>query len=346
MARGEVEAGLRAYAAKGCVELVSGPEAAQARVIALWSELRARHGEDVLIVTRRNRDAAALNRLAREVLRAEKRLGPDLVEVSALDREERRVALALAVGDRLRFGETLPELGLRNGNRAEVRGVTVAADGQVLLRLELEDGRVLEEAWERLARTPRFGPRRLPRITPALAGTAHAAQGRTSAAAVLYVGSSAEARETYVGLTRHRHEARVVVERDRLDALCRQRQADARLAPTEPMLLERLFVEAGRYREKANVSDYVADRPAFVRTGVVDLREPEIGLRIGRAIAAARSLAQALRQVDLVPRRGELFSRLLAWRHDAERAWLRSERISPNRTRDSESQTRDVSPDR
>ncbi len=316
MARGETEAGLRAYAAKGCVELVSGLEAAQARVIALWSELRARHGEDVPIVTRRNRDAAALNRLAREVLRAEGRLGPDLVEVSALDREERQVALALAVGDRLRFGETLPELGVRNGNRAEVQGVIIAADGQVRLRLELEDGRVLEEAWERLARAPRFGPRRLPQITPALAGTAHSAQGRTSAAAVMYLGSSADARETYVGLTRHRHEARVVVERDRLDALCRQRQADARLAPTEPVLLERLFSEAGRYREKTNVVEFVTDRPAFVRSGVVDLREPEIGLGIGRAIAAAKALVRALRWVEAAPPRWPLLPLLLSWQRE------------------------------
>jgi hypothetical protein len=346
MARGEVEVGLRAYAARDCVELVSGPESAQARVIALWRELRARHGEDVLIVTRRNRDAAALNRLAREVLRAEGRLGPDLVQVSALDREERRVVLALAVGDRLRFGETLPELGVRNGNRAQVRGVTVAADGQVRVSLELEDGRVLDEVWERLARAPRFGPRRPPRITPALAGTAHSAQGRTSTAAVLYVGSAADARETYVGLTRHQQEARVVVERDRLDALCRQRQADARLAPTEAVLLERLFAEASRYREKANVADFVADRLAFVRSGVVDLREPEIGLGIGRAIAAARALAHALRQVDLMPRRGELFSRLVAWRHGAQRARLRSEGSRPSPAIVLEPQARDVSPER
>jgi conjugative relaxase-like TrwC/TraI family protein len=346
MARGEVEAGLRAYAARDCVELVSGPESAQARVIALWRELRARHGEDVLIVTRRNRDAASLNRLAREVLRAEGRLGPDLVQVSALDREERRIALALAVGDRLRFGETLPELGVRNGNRAQVRGVTVAADGQVRVSLELEDGRVLDEVWERLARAPRFGPRRPPRITPALAGTAHAAQGRTSTAAVLYVGNSADARETYVGLTRHRQEARVVVERDRLDALCRQRQADARLAPTEPALLERLFAEAGRYREKANVAEFVADRPAFVRTGVVDLREPEIGLGIRRAIAAAKALARALRQVDVMLWRGELFSRLLAWRHDAERARPQMKRMPPSHADMPKPRMRDVSPER
>ncbi|TGD95168.1 MobF family relaxase [Methylobacterium nonmethylotrophicum] len=346
MAQGETEAGLRAYAGRGCVELVSGAEAAQVRVIALWREMRARHGEDVLIVTRRNRDAAALNRLAREVLRAEGRLGPDLVEVSALDREDRRVVLPLAVGDRLRFGETLPELGVRNGNRAEVRGVMVAADGQVRLRLKLEDGRILEEVWEQLARAPRFGSRRPPRITPALAGTAHAAQGRTSAAAVLYVGSSADARETYVGLTRHRQEAQVVVERDRLDALCRQRQADARLAPTESMLLERLFAEAGRYREKANVSDYVADRLAFVRTGVIDLREPEIGLRVGRAIAAAKALAHALRRIDLMPWRGELFPRLLAWRHHPQRVQPELERAPTNPAFAREARARDVSPER
>jgi conjugative relaxase-like TrwC/TraI family protein len=346
MARGEVEAGLRAYAARDCVELVPGPAAAQARAVALWSELRARHGQDVLIVTRRNRDAAALNTLARETLRAEGRLGPDLVRMSALDREDRRVELPLAVGDRLRFGETLPEHGVRNGNRAEVRAITREADGTVRLRLELEDGRVLEEAWERLARTPRFGPHRPPRIVPALAGTAHAAQGRTSAAAVLYVGSAPDAREVYVGLTRHRREARVVVERERLDALCRQRQADARLVPTGLMLLERLFAEAGRYREKANVADFVTDRLGFVRTGVVDVSEPEAGLGIGRAVAAARSLARALRQLDLAQPRWRLLSLLLTWRHGLERSRPQPERMPLSRAAVRGSQSRDLSPER
>ena len=87
MARGEVEAGLRAYARHGCIELVAGAAAVQARALALWSEARARHGADaVLMVTRRNRDAAELNRGARALLRAEGTLtGPD-VEVVARDR--------------------------------------------------------------------------------------------------------------------------------------------------------------------------------------------------------------------------------------------------------------------
>nr|NKR04291.1 AAA family ATPase [Escherichia coli] len=215
MARGEVEAALRAYAARDRIELIAGAEAAQVRALAVWSEQRAAHGEDVLIVTRRNADAAALNVQARAVLRGGGRLGPDLITRPAHDRDDRPVALPLAVGDALRFGESLPHLGLRNGNRARVEAITVEPEGGARLRLALEDGRALEVAWSDLAQQPRFGRKRSqPRIVHAYAGTAYAAQGRTSSAAVMYVGAATDAREIYVGLTRHRHEARVVVERD------------------------------------------------------------------------------------------------------------------------------------
>lgn len=47
----------------------------------------------------------------------------------------------------------------------------------------------------------------------------------------------------YVGLTRHRSDARVVVERNRLDAICRQRQADPCLPASATVMLERLFAK-------------------------------------------------------------------------------------------------------
>ena len=296
MARGEVEAGLRAYAARDRIELVAGAEAAQARVLAVWNEQRAAHGEDVLIVTRRNADAAALNVRARAVLRAEGRLGPDLVTLAARDRDDRPALLALAVGDALRFGESLPHLGLRNGNRARVAAITAEPDEAVRLRLALEDGRALEVAWSDLAQQPRFGrARSQPRIVHAYAGTAYAAQGRTSSAAVKYIGAATDAREIYVGLTRHRHEARVVVERDRLDALCRQRQADARMPATDAMVLERLFREARTYSEKVNVVDHAADRVAFVRDGSLETREPiGQGVDVRRVVRATRLLREAM----------------------------------------------------
>jgi len=296
MARGEVEAALRAYAGRDRVELVAGAEVAQARVLAVWSEQRAAHGEDVLIVTRRNADAAALNIRARAVLRTEGRLGPDVVTLPARDRDDRPVPLALAVGDALRFGESLPHLGLRNGNRARVEAITAEPERGTRLHLALEDGRVFEAAWSDLAQQPRFGRKRPPpRIVHAYAGTAYAAQGRTSSAAVMYVGAATDAREIYVGLTRHRHEARVVVERDRLDALCRQRQEDARIPATDAMVLERLFREARTYSEKVNVIDYAADRVAFVRDGSLGTREPiGQGVDVPRVMRAARLLREAM----------------------------------------------------
>lgn len=295
MARGDSEAGLRAYAAEHRVELVAGVEAAQARVIVAWAEQRATHGDDVLIVTRRNADAATLNARARAVLRAEGRLGPDLITTPARDREDRLVALALALGDHLRFGESLPHLGLRNGTRARVEAIAAEPDGSARLRLALEDGRVIEAAWDELRRVPRFGSRPAhPKVVHSYAGTAYAAQGRTCSAAVVYLGVGTDAREVYVGLTRHRHEARVVVERDRLDALCRQRQADPRMPATDTMVLERLFREARGYREKANVVDYAADRVAFVRDGVLGPPERVVpGIDVGRAVRAARALREA-----------------------------------------------------
>lgn len=295
MAQGDSESGLRAYAMNGRVELVSGVEAAQDRAIEQWHTLSALHGDDIIIVTRRNVDAAALNRKARQVLRDEGRLGPDLVEVVALDRSDKKVKLALAIGDRIRFGETLPQHRIRNGHQAVVDEITSARDGQVVLRLSHQDGRKLLLPWTQLAQEPRFGRKpEPPRIVHAIAGTAYATQGRTALASVLYLAKSTDAREVYVALSRHRHDARIVVERDRLDALCRQRQADPRMPATVNDIREKLFGEAARYREKANVVDFVDDALAFIRDGMIRQPEGRSGGGILRAHGAARFLHKAL----------------------------------------------------
>lgn len=303
MARGDAEAGLRAYASQGRVELVAGEEPARERTIAIWTEQRAIYGDDVMIVTRRNRDSTALNARARSVLRAEGKLGDDMVSLLSVNREDDRVDLLLAVGDQLRFGETLPHLNVRNGNRAVVEAVLIAPNTEVQVRLRLEDGRVFDRPWSTYAREPRFGRRQEPpRIVHGYAGTAYAAQGRTAETAVVHIQQATDAREVYVALTRHRRDARLVVEQERLDALCRQRQADPRQTPTTAAMLEVLFREAGQYAEKANVIDYAQDRVGFIQDGRLRLREPEAVLDVARAIRAARSLKDALMRLgtDLI----------------------------------------------
>lgn len=306
MARGEVEAGLRAYARHGCIELVAGAAAVQARALALWSEARARHGADaVLMVTRRNRDAAELNRGARALLRAEGTLtGPD-VEVVARDRENRPRALGLAVGDRVRFGESLSQHGIRNGTRATVEAIGADAGGELRLRVRLEDGRRVEDAYAAFVPVRALRARQAqswPRISLGYAGTAYAVQGRTCEATIYCEVTAGDARELYVGLTRHRQEAHLVVERERLEAAVRVRQTDPRLTPSTAELHERLFVEARRYTEKVNVADHVEDRAAFVRSGAIPPPRAEMRLDLQSGFAAARALRRVLQEMGAAPR--------------------------------------------
>ena len=306
MARGEVEARLRAYARHGCIELVAGAAAVQARALALWSEARARHGADaVLMVTRRNRNAAELNRGARALLRAEGTLtGPD-VEVVARDRENRPRALGLAVGDRVRFGESLSQHGIRNGTRATVEAIGADAGGELRLRVRLEDGRRVEDAYAAFVPVRALRARQAqswPRISLGYAGTAYAVQGRTCEATIYCGVTAGDARELYVGLTRHRQEAHLVVERERLEAAVRVRQTDPRLTPSTAELHERLFVEARRYTEKVNVADHVEDRAAFVRSGAIPPPRAEMRLDLQSGFAAARALRRVLQEMGAAPR--------------------------------------------
>lgn len=302
MAQGNAEAGLRAYASRDRVVLVEGADPALLKTIQLWAELRARHGDDVLIATRRNRDAAALNARAREVLRAENRLAGADVEAPSIDRENQRVTLTLSVGDQVRFGENLSNLRIRNGTRAKVAAIRRQADGQLYAAFQLENGERVEGPWASFAAARRGRSQLPPRIVHAYAGTVYAAQGRTVPACVLHLASSTDAREVYVGLTRHTHDAWVVAESDRLDALCRRRQADPRMKPTTNAIRERLFHEARQYGEKKNIVDYVGDRGEFTRTGEVrgPVDEPSQGFA-RRVIEAARALQRALAWLHETP---------------------------------------------
>jgi conjugative relaxase-like TrwC/TraI family protein len=297
MARGDSEAGLRAYVENDRVDLVPGREAAQARTIDVWRDLRRRYGDNVIMVTRRNRDAASLNRIARIVRRGEGLIRGDDMNVPTVDRDGEQCLLALARGDRIRFGETLPHHKIRNGNRAVVERIGSGPHDSVRIAVRLEDGRLVEDDWRGFTRKGRGKRSAAPRIVHADAGTAYSVQGRTSAATVLHISSATDARELYVALTRHRHDARVVVESDRLDAVCRVRQADPRMLPPRSTVLERLFDEARQYSEKVNVVDFVEDRARFIETGLIRTLQPAPRLDIARVAAAARRFASTARMI-------------------------------------------------
>jgi conjugative relaxase-like TrwC/TraI family protein len=302
MARGDSEAGLRAYAEHDRIEMVAGREDAQAQSMKAWKDLRQTHGDDVIVVTRRNRDAVSLNLAAREVLREEGLIEGKDVSLTAIDRDGGSAQLPIARGDLIRFGETLHQHGIRNGTRGKVVRYAQGVDGTVRLAVRLDDGRVIEDAWSGFSQKGRRHHAGIPKVVHAIAGSAYSVQGRTALAAVHHIASAADARETYVALTRHRHDVRIVVESERLDAACRARQEDPRMPPTRSALQERLFSEARRYHEKANVVDHVADRMSFITTGIVELARPPGNLDIGIVAKAAGRIQTAARHIGVAGR--------------------------------------------
>jgi conjugative relaxase-like TrwC/TraI family protein len=304
MAHGNSEAGLRAYAEHDRVDLVAGRDAAQARTIQAWQDLRQTFGDDVIVVTRRNRDAVALNLSVREVLREEGLIRGKDLNMVAIDRDGDPARLPMAIGERIRFGETLHQHKIRNGTRGIIEKFAQAIDGSIRVAIRLEDDRLIEDAWAGFAQQQRRRRHAgVPKIVHALAGSAYSVQGRTAVATVHYIAGAIDAREIYVGLTRHRHDVRIVVESERLEAACRTRQEDPRMAPTRSALLECLFNEARRYHEKANVVDHVADRMKFIESGSVELPRPQRKTSIALVAEAARRIELAARSINLEGRR-------------------------------------------
>lgn len=290
MAQGLVESGLRAYAKNRRIEFASGECNLIGSTIQRWTQLRVEHGDDVLLITRRNADARRLNDAARAVLLQEGKLtGPD-AEVRCIDREKRLITMKIAVGDRVRFGENIPELGIRNGTRGTIETID-AHTRDAVVRIWLDSGKAIQCPWSSLARE-KFGKRSPPKVSFAYAGTAYSVQGRTCAAAVLMVNAATDARELYVGLTRHQKDAFVVAEGDRLATAGRRSTDQLLVAADATVMLEQLCAEARRYSEKSNVVDYVKSRLDFIKSGLVILSPSPAVWEVASIANAARQLTR------------------------------------------------------
>lgn len=291
MAQGDSEAGLREYAKQGRIALVRGEEAAREAAVREWLDLRRLYGSDVLVVTRRNKDAAQLNTAIREILRSEGELVGRDVAFRAVDRGNAEVTLHLAVGDTIRFGETLVHHGIRNGTRGLVSSLRSELNGESSISVTLDSGRVVTDKWSGFTRKFEGS---VPKIVHGIAGTAYSVQGRTAEAAVFFISSATDARETYVALTRHRKDARIVVESTRFENVDLSKQASDS-SETSVSKLECLFAESRRYHEKENVIDYAADRLDFVQTGIFKSINQDRESNIGYARRAALRIADAVR---------------------------------------------------
>ena len=202
LATGRTGEALGRYEAAGMVHGHATQDGARTALVAVWdAERRAAPGQSRVMLAYRRADVLAMNRLARERLRAAGELGPE--QVVRTEQGER----AFAAGDRLMFLRNERALGagpdrrggvaVRNGTLGTVLGV-VAGGGRLTVRLDRAgpDGGAGPEAT--------FSVGEYGHVEHGYAATTHKAQSVTVDRAHVLASGLMDRHAAYVALTRHR----------------------------------------------------------------------------------------------------------------------------------------------
>lgn len=300
-ATGNADRALSEYARRGRLEVAEGYEEALAALAKDWRRDVERNPEAMmrkphearLVVTGRNKDVHALNAVLRDAYREAGRLQGEDVVVEAFTRGQngKLEPMALAAGDRLIFGEavTIGDVTVNNSDMGTVEAVQAGKDGNPHVRVRLDKGEVLEGPWGAFTgwrEEDALDATKHPKVQHAYAVTVHASQGSTVDRCYAFNGHGMGMESAYVSMTRHRHDAKMYVDGSRIaDRLERQRQAktfavsgsgkadtadadedleQAGEAADREALAKVVCAEVMRSETKRNVSDFVADRRAWL----------------------------------------------------------------------------------
>ena len=206
---GDIDRALNHIQRAGSLTMATSQPKLINRLVDDWYESH-QVGERAIMLAPTRHEVADLNHAARQRLRHDGHLGPDLVAIGST---------AFAAGDKVIGLRNDYKLGILNGTEAQV----VDRTEQGGLRLQADDGTTIEVP-------PAYLEER--NLTHGYASTVHKAQGVTVDRAFL-LGSDAAYQELgYVGLTRGRQENRfyTVVSRDELGEQRDDRLSDVRNA--------------------------------------------------------------------------------------------------------------------
>lgn len=251
--------------------------------------------KECLVVTNRNKDVHELNKNIRRAMIKAGHFGDVEVEFDAYRRDEKEDTvghkLKLRAGERVIFGgkqftvNAASGLMVNNSDMATVERVTPRKGQEPLITLRFDKTEKHPEILvaltpSQLAAEDRFADRKpLPVLQHAYAVTVHAAQGTTTNRCIVANVNGIDYRLAYVGLTRHRHDAEMVVNIGRMeinalvkDGLIIREENGNLIIPhpedkedivipedeykfTEDDYMNRLIFEASSSESKSNFSD-------------------------------------------------------------------------------------------
>ncbi|RUX19047.1 Ti-type conjugative transfer relaxase TraA, partial [Mesorhizobium sp. M2A.F.Ca.ET.042.01.1.1] len=223
LATGRVGAAIGAYDKQGMVHQAATRGEARSDLVERWDrDRRAEPEASRIILTHTNDEVRALNKAARERMRA----AGDLGEEVQVDVE--RGARTFASGDRVMFLRNERSLGVKNGTLGMIEEVRVQT-----MTVQTDDGRSV-----------RFDLKDFAHIDHGYAATIHKAQGMTVDRTHVLATPGMDAHGSYVALSRHR---------DRMDL---------HYGSEDFVTRERLVRALSRDRAKDMASDYDQIDPA------------------------------------------------------------------------------------
>ncbi|MGX8013529.1 Ti-type conjugative transfer relaxase TraA [Mesorhizobium sp. ORM8.1] len=183
LATGRIGAAISAYDAQDMVHQAASRDEARSDLVERWDRDRQVHPEaSRIILTHTNDEVRALNKAARERMRAAGDLGAD-VQVAA-----ERGARDFASGDRVMFLRNERSLGVKNGTLGVVEEVSIQR-----MTVQTDDGRSV-----------RFDLKDYAHIDHGYAATVHKAQGMTIDRTHVLATPGMDVHGSYVSLSRHR----------------------------------------------------------------------------------------------------------------------------------------------
>ncbi|RWE17253.1 MAG: Ti-type conjugative transfer relaxase TraA, partial [Mesorhizobium sp.] len=183
LATGRIDAAIGAYEAQGMVHQAASRDEARSDLVERWDRDRqAEPDASRIILTHTNDEVRALNKAARERMRAAGDLG-DEVQVDV-----ERGARNFASGDRVMFLRNERSLGVKNGTLGVIEEVSAQT-----MTVQTDDGRSV-----------RFDLKDYAHIDHGYAATIHKAQGMTVDRTHVLATPGMDAHSSYVALSRHR----------------------------------------------------------------------------------------------------------------------------------------------
>ena len=277
---------LSLYRSEERVTVAGNAEERRVAMVKDWWQSYSQ-GEDALMVAKRNVEVERLNATARELVKAEGRLGTEEIEVGGA---------AIAAGDLLITRVNDRAAGIYNRERWEVAAVD-AERGRVVLE-GIDQARRVEVGHDYLDRTTLGGE--APALQHAYAVTTYCAQGATVDRAYVMLDPSMDKQEMYVATSRTREETYLYA--------TQEIQADrSEYAPTGPKRDPNAHVGEAAERDRAQI----AAHDAALRAELAELPTTELAARRGKLDTPARFEARHqedyARQVQAVEeRRGQV----------------------------------------